>query len=77
MVDGLRAHIEAQPEENRILKEGRLKLEMHRMRVALRDGDGERMKPQREWFEAREYAWSMAEGSWFLLSCLRALDLDG
>jgi len=69
MADGLRASLDGMPEERAILEAGRTRLELFRQRSvpdSVRNGPEHARRILRE----REFVWAIAEGAWFLSSCL-------
>lgn len=69
-VDELRMYVATRPDDDAILEAGRTRLELFKARAmenSLPAGAGPNL---RRFLLEREYAWAMAEGSWFLLNQL-------
>ncbi|MGH8018566.1 MAG: motility associated factor glycosyltransferase family protein [Opitutaceae bacterium] len=69
----LRKLLSAQPRDSAILEAGRARLELFRSRQAAKNiepGAAHWMKLMQE----REYAWAVAEGAWFLLTCVLGVE---
>lgn len=72
MADTLRASLDTEREERAILEAGRTRLELFRQRANLGAAEGH-PEHARRILREREFVWAIAEGAWFLSSCLGKL----